>query len=314
MRSRRASESQLITLIRNTLRTPSRAPVGIGDDAAVLRSGTILTTDAYADRVHFDSGSLTWLQVGLRCACAALSDIVAMGAEPEALVVALGLPRAASSARVRALYRGIARVCAKLGCELVGGDTIALDRLLLAVAATGRTDEPKLRSTARPGQRLYVTGFAGLAETGRRVLELRMPRRGYTGAVRRHTEPWPRQKVMRALRDKIAALTDTSDGIGTDALHLAEASRVRIVVTAETLSIHRETTTFCSTVGREPVEFALGAGEDYELLFTSDSPMPSSVAGVPVGCIGRVERGSGLYVERQGRIDKLMIRGYDHFA
>jgi thiamine-monophosphate kinase len=351
------SEDRLIRLVQQTAKSRGRVRLGIGDDAAVLKDGTVVTTDAYADGVHFDLSYMTLRQVGERCTCGAISDVVAMAAEPEAVFVSLVLPRNARcltlhigsganverhlptvEQEVRQLYSGIESVCAEMGCEVAGGDIIVAERLLLALTATGKARSPKLRSGARPGDKLYVTGQLGSAEAGRLVLadevgrqkaeagrQKRRPgqRKAESGLrmaegdwrqplVRRHLRPIPRLAAMRALRRHFHGLIDTSDGLATDARHLCAMSGVKIVLEADALPVLGATKRFCAHRGVDPTDFVLGAGEDYELLFTNQHHLPSSVKGVEVTMIGRVESGRGLWMERAGRILPVTVMGYDH--
>jgi thiamine-monophosphate kinase len=342
MPSRKITEDSLIRVIQRTVRSRGRVRLGIGDDAAVLRDGTVVTTDAYAEGVHFDLAYMSLRQVGERCACGAISDVVAMAAEPQAVFVSLALPRNASclarrhagrasdtSARhpassmeqnVRQLYSGIESVCAEMGCEVAGGDIIVSDRLLLALAVTGKTRTPRLRSAARPGDRLYVTGCLGSAEAGRLLLaegarnrERRTTReRWQLPLVRRHIRPVPRLGAMRELKSSIRGLIDTSDGLATDARHICEMSGVRIVLEAGAIPMEPGTKRFCDERGLAALDFVLGAGEDYELLFTSRHRLPRSVKGVKVTMIGRVEKGRGLWIEHAGRTLPVTATGYDH--
>ncbi len=314
MRRGRKGEAALIDIISNVVRQRGIARVGIGDDACILKDGTVVSTDAYEQDVHFDLSYMTMREVGTRCTCAALSDVFAMGGKPQAVLVALAVPPDTNTAGIRALFAGIEHACARFGAEVTGGDIIASKRLLLALTVTGRARRPRLRSDGRPGQRLYITGWPGLAETGREVLRLGLSRRGYAAAARRHLEPWPRAEVVETLGTRIRALTDTSDGIATDATHLAEMSRVRVVLEPARLLPHPETRTLCGRSGYEPTEFALTSGEDYELLFTARGDIPERVGRVPVTQIGRIEKGSGVWVECSGRTDKLKLRGYDHLG
>jgi thiamine-monophosphate kinase len=262
---------------------------------------------------------MTYEQVGARCACGAISDVVAMGAQPEVVVVVLALPGRTDSAAVRALYRGIDAVCLRMGCEVAGGDIIALDRLVLALTVTGRTTRPKLRSGAKPGDKLYVTGGLGAAEAGRLVLASRAGRpkdvpRWAEPLVERHLCPIPRLEGLKALGRKVRGMIDTSDGLSTDASHMAEMSRVSIVLEAERLPVAPGVKNVAEAQGLDPLSFVLSAGEDYELLFTSYRPIPSMVNDLPVTRIGRVERGSGLWVWRSGKVTRVLARGYDHLT
>jgi thiamine-monophosphate kinase len=345
------SEDGLVRVIQQTVKSRGRVRLGIGDDAAVLKDGTVVTTDAYAEGVHFDLSYMTLRQVGERCACGAISDVVAMAAEPEAVFVSLALPHRALcpasrgrhkakvlsvQQQVRQLYSGIDSVCAETGCEVAGGDIIVTDRLLLALTVTGKTRRPKLRSGAQPGDRLYVTGYLGSAEAGRILLadevrsqkqEARMHNGGRRSAaggwsvakghwraplVRRHLRPTPRLAVMRAFRSRFHGLIDTSDGLATDARHLSEMSGVKIVLEDDALPVLPATRRFCAGRGFDPLGFVLRAGEDYELLFTSSRRIPSNVRGVKITGIGIVQEGGGLWICRAGKTSPITVSGYDH--
>lgn len=305
-------ETGLIRLIQRTARERGRLKVGIGDDAGVLKDGTVITTDTYAEGVHFDAGYMTWRQVGARCACAALSDIAAMAAKPEALLVALTLTRRTAAAAVHSIYLGIEQVLALTGCELAGGDITTAAQLSLTLTAVGRTATPRTRSAARPGEMVYVTGTVGSAEAGRLVLKHGLPRRQFRELVRRHLLPLPRLEVIETLSPKVRALIDTSDGLGTDANHLARMSRVRIVLELDRLPIHPATKRLCARLGLDLQRFLLSSGEDYELLFTGPEALPDDVNGIPVTRIGRTEPGAGLYTRQGQELRRIRPCGYDH--
>ena len=130
--------------------------------------------------------------------------------------------------------------------------------------------------------------------------------------MRRHLRPVPRLGVMRELKPLIHGLIDTSDGLATDARHLTEMSGVKIVLEEEALPILPAARRFCAGRGYDPFSFALGAGEDYELLFTGPRRIPRNVAGVKVTPIGSVRRGSGLWMNHAGKILPVTVAGYDH--
>jgi len=308
-----ADETALIRLIQRTIGIRGRVRLGIGDDACLLKDGTVITTDAYRDGVHFDPGYMTYRDIGMRCACAAISDVVAMAAIPQVLLVALALPRVMGTSQVRSLYRGIEDACSATGCEVAGGDIIRSDRLFLALTATGRTRRPRFRSAARPGDKVYVTGHVGLAEAGRLALEHGFGRRHFGRAIRRHVSPVPRLATMKAVAPRMHALIDTSDGLATDARHVAGDSNARIVLEPDRFPVLEETRSLCRRLKLDLDRFVLSAGEDYELLFTSRAVVKASVEDVPVARIGRVEHGTGLFSERSGKVRPVRVRGYDHF-
>jgi len=310
----RLGEERLIELIQQTVKSRGNLHLGIGDDALVLADGlTVMTTDAYAEGVHFDLGYMSYYDVGTRCASACLSDIVAMGAEPLVMVVALAIPPQTDSREVKWLYQGMEKVCGLLGCEIGGGDIIRFDRLVVTLTALGRTNRPIYRSGAKPGDFLYLTGYAGLAEIGRLVLKKGLSQTGkFKFAVIRHLFPLPRLGVLKRLREHINALIDTSDGLATDARHLSKMSGVRIVIEPERIPVHPATRRFCQEEGIVPEGFALISGEDYELLFTTRQVLPERIDRIPLTRIGRVEAGSGVYLEQENRRTRLKVSGYDH--
>ncbi len=314
MRINRLGETRLIRMISRQVKKRGNVRVGIGDDACVLTDGkTVLTTDSYAQGIHFDLSYMTYYQVGTRSACACLSDIIAMGAQPSVLLVAIALPPDTEEKNLRQFYQGMELVCAKLSCEIAGGDLIALDRFVVTLTAIGVTDKPLLRSGARPGDYLCLTGYAGLSETGRLLLRNRekVPKRA--AAVHRHLLPLPRVKIMRKLQPGITALIDTSDGLATDIRHLAEMSRVRITIFPEKIPIHPATRALCRKHHRDPIKFSLTAGEDYELLFTTPFRPPATIDNIPVTVIGTIEKGSGVFLQKNQQLTPLTLTGYEHF-
>ena len=117
---------------------------------------------------------------------------------------------------------------------------------------------------------------------------------------------------MKRIKPSIHGLIDTSDGLATDARHLSEMSGVKLVLEADSLPLLPATKRFCAGRGLDPLRFVLVAGEDYELLFTSRKQMPSSVKDVKVTGIGRVQDGSGLWIERAGKVLPVAVTGFDH--
>lgn len=317
VRIEKLGEERLIRVIQQMVQPRAHLKVGIGDDGLILKDGkTVMTTDVYAQGVHFDLNYMSYYDVGTRCACAALSDVVAMGAEPRVLVVGLALPRDTDLEAVRRLYQGMERVCGYLGCEIGGGDIVALDRLVICLTALGISSQPLLRSNAMPNDRIYLTGYAGLAETGRLILSRKfkggIKHSLSAAAIQRHLCPMPRVEVMRKLKRYISALIDTSDGLGTDIGHISRLSGVRMVIQTERVPIHPVTVELCQLLDISLMDFVFRSGEDYELLFTSKNRIGRRIAGVPVSCIGRVEPGNGVYIETQGKMQRLKISGYDH--
>jgi thiamine-monophosphate kinase len=288
--------------------------VGIGDDACVFQDGTVVTTDAYIEDVHFSLDYFSLYEIGQRVVCGTLSDIAAMAAEPIAVFISALLPPQLEQKQLKDLYLGMQSITGKFSCEIAGGDIVAYPKIGLILTAIGKTQDAKLRSTAKPGDHLYITGYCGLSETGRLALKKKLSRKEYAQSIKRHTCPTPRINEAQNLKKYIDALIDTSDGLSTDAFHIAEESKVKIKIFADKIPIHRETkSSRPSTVDRR-LYLALNGGEDYELLFTSPKDkLPSNILGTKITHIGVIEKGRGLFLVKNKQEIPLEPKGYDHF-
>jgi thiamine-monophosphate kinase len=303
---------------------------GIGDDCAVLRlpprrrnekdhknRDTLVTTDLSLEGVHF---RLDWHppeSVGHRCLARGLSDIAAMGGEPVAAFLSLALPRDLRQSWVRRFTRGLISLAERYGVTLAGGDTAESPNGILAdivVLGTAPAGEAVLRSGARPGDLIYVSGDLGGSAAA--VVEMRKKPKGRLNPrdYPRHFFPEPRIGLGRTLREKglASAMIDTSDGLSTDLAHICEESGVGAELEAE--AIPR------ACVGKPAkkvdLQLALHGGEDYELLFTVPRAkrIPSRIAGVPVTQIGEITRGRTIFLKGRDQIrHKLEPRGWEHF-
>jgi thiamine-monophosphate kinase len=271
-------EDALVSAIARAVGGRSGAvEVGIGDDAAVLDDGTVVSTDILVAGVHFDLGRMSARDVGHRAATANLSDLAAMGARPVALLAAFGLPPGFEDT-----VEIVAGMC-EHGVPVAGGDLSRSPVLVVSVTALGRADRAVLRSGGSPGDLLAVTGLLGGQAAA-----------GYAGRV------MPRIEEGCVLAAVVTAMIDLSDGIATDARRLASASGTGAVVELERLPRAPGAT----------VEQAATGGEDYELLVA----LPAGAeAPVPVTVVGRLTEGRDVVlVDSTGA--SLALQGWDHFA
>lgn len=238
----------------------------LGDDAAVVRSGTgwlLLAADTAVAGVHADLTLTGLADLGWKAVAASVSDIAAMGGDPGHCLVTVSAP---AGTDVVELYRGVAAAAARFGCPVVGGDLTGGPELVVTVAVTGTcTNRPVLRSGARPGDRIWVTGPLGAAAAGLRVLR-EGARVGPSGPAGRgglaatlaaaHARPVALIDHGRAARRAGAtAMIDVSDGLSADLGHIATASGVGVRL--DDVPVHPGST----------LEEALGGGEDYVLVF-----------------------------------------------
>jgi thiamine-monophosphate kinase len=294
----------------------------LGDDAAVVRSRPFAVTsiDSIADGVHFELDSHSPADIGWKALAQALSDVAAMGAETGEAYVSLALPRELEAGAVLELVGGMEELAAATATTIAGGDLIAAPALVVTVAATGWADDEGSivgRDGARPGDVVGVTGTLGASAAG--LLALRGVAPADEQLVRRHRRPEPRLAAGRALAAAGAsAMIDLSDGLATDAGHLARLSGVELRLSLAELPLAAGVAEAARAVGRDPLELAATGGDDYELLVSlaperrERAEEAAAAAGVPLTWLGEVRAGSGLALVGPDGALRAGLRGFEH--
>lgn len=331
---RRLGEFGLIDrLVRLCPTTSSRLRVGVGDDAAVLapRPGTelLVTADVLVEHVDFRPVAWAFDRLGEKALIVNLSDIAAMGGRPVAFFVGLSLPTRARVRDAEALYQGLGRAARRYGVVLGGGDVSAAPCWSIAVTVIGEVGRGRAltRSGARPGDVLCVTGTLGDSAAGLDLLRRARSPRGLSASharrlIGRHQRPSARLGIgsrLAQLRLATAAI-DLSDGLATDVRRLCEASGVGVEIDAGALPLSKALRAYGDAVWRDPVDLAIGGGEDFELLVTIPPRRLSRARRAAAGdviltVIGRVtpaRRGLAL-IDATGRRRHLLRAGYEHF-
>lgn len=323
--------------LRAQLPKPSPASgllLGPGDDAALWqpKAGfqTALTSDLLAEGVHFDLARFEPWELGARTAAVNLSDLAAMGAQPRAFLVSVALPpkRGLGAAWLEAFHSGLHAWSRAFGAEPAGGD-LSASKAGLFIDATflGEVEEGRAlrRSGAQPGDWVLCTGSLGDSAAGLRLLQGARSIKGVHPSDRmvlekRHKTPVPRVLAGRWLsRHRAAnACIDISDGLGSEAAHLAQESGVRIEVNAAYLPQSPSCLSVAAALKGDPLAWALGGGEDYELLFTAPPKIARQLSvdlpehcGCAVSVIGEVKRGEGAWLQ-EGRRRRPLKAGYEH--
>jgi thiamine-monophosphate kinase len=307
--------------------------VGIGDDCAVLAvtPGTqlIAKTDLLIEDVHFRRRYAEPADIGWKALAVNISDIAAMGGRPRWALVALAFPATATPDEIEAFYGGMLLLAREHGVAVVGGDTSSSPGAwFVNVSLLGEAMRSVLRSTARAGDVVAVTGTLGRSAAGLAVLEGAHAPAGLdadtlaemTGA---HLRPRPRAAEGRWLgaTDGVSAMMDLSDGLAVDLPRLCLESAVGARVEIDALPISAGTRRVAAAVGRDALAWATGGGEDYELLITCTATAfdrlshgLAEATGTTLTRIGSIEPGDGVrFVDRQGQ-DVEVARGFEHFV
>jgi thiamine-monophosphate kinase len=300
--------------------------IGIGDDAAVLRPASgiewVVTTDAFLENVHFLRKVHPPKAVGYKALARATSDIAAMGARPRYFFLTMGLPDACARAWLDDFLDGMARAARRFGLTLAGGDTTKYPAVVISLTVVGEIGRGKavLRSGARPGDLLCVSGRLGEAELGLRLIQRKLhKRKHWTKLLKKHFYPEPRLALGEWLAAHRCAtsMIDTSDGLSTDLGHICKASQVGAIVWASKIPAARIPPELLRT-GLDPLDLALNGGEDYELLFTVPkkflSRLPRKLRGIPVTVIGEITRDKKvILIGPDGLSTPLQSKGWDPF-
>jgi thiamine-monophosphate kinase len=334
------AELALIRLIRaaTTAGPDSGVLTGIGDDTAVLepsRGAKILaTTDLLIEDVHFRRAWATPFDIGWKAMAVNLSDIAAKGGRPRWALVALALPAPVARMDVEALYDGMRQAAAPHGVVVVGGDTSTSPHgWFVNVTLLGEhAGNPHLRSAAKPGHAIAVTGALGRSAAGLAALEAGRERlsEGARAVIAAHLRPVARVAEGRWLATapgvgampSVGAMIDLSDGLSADLGHICRESGVGARVALDRVPVDAAARRVARDLHVDPLKWAVAGGEDFELLLTCD---PASVEGLADG----LRRATGADLTAIGLIDGqnpsvtfldaagnpvAMPAGYEHFS
>lgn len=286
--------------------SPQDFPIGIGDDMARIRIGNesvLITTDILLDGVHFDLRHASLKQAGYKAMAVSLSDCAAMATIPVAAVVSVALPGNYGTKELKELHSGITQAGDEFGCALVGGDITCWKSenpfaISVAMLSKQGKNNPVKRSGAKEGDIICVTGFLGGAGFGK------------------HLEFEPRIKEALKITQmvQVNSMIDLSDGLSSDLNRICQQSGTGAVVEAAEIPVSDD-----AKKTNNPLDSALNDGEDFELLFTLskndceklfdkwDDPLPIHKIGI-INQTGKIQ-----IMMRDGRINELEAKGYDHF-
>jgi thiamine-monophosphate kinase len=319
----------------------SGVETGVGDDAAVANIAPdhqlVMTCDTMTEKIHFKNTTMRDSDIGYKAMAAAVSDIAAMGAVPRYALVSLSFPAETEAARLEEIYSGLYECANRWSVVIAGGDTTAsIGSITISVTVIGEVETGKalLRSTAKRGDVLVATGVLGCSAAGLDYLLGRaLPADLWEQAgelpeqlgnlVRAHCRPEPQIEAGLLLQQSgvCNALNDVSDGLASEAWEIAEASGVGIDLIEDRIPIANELMAFALQSEKDPLDYILYGGEDYQLIATMQAEHAVSMqmkfkeAGLELYIIGYVngEAGGVRLVESTGYVVPVEKKGYKHF-
>lgn len=319
-------ERRIIEIIQTHLDPMPNMPIPFGDDvsACSLEEGrlVVLKTDMLVAKTDVPPGMSLW-HAARKAVVMNISDFAAKGVRPKAILVSLGLPRELTQKDIEEIARGLNAGAREYGAYVIGGDTAEASDLIISVSLFGPADKDKvtLRSGARPGDLLVVTGLFGKTAAGLRVLvqDCKASDRIRDILLESVFMPCARLEEGLALTDTnaVTAAIDSSDGLAWSLHEIAKASRVGFLI--EKLPMASEARIFSKTNCLDPVELTLYGGEEYELVLTvkpklwSKAKKAVSRAGGKLQLIGKATTDKHIVLEWNGVKREVESRGYEHF-
>lgn len=295
--------------------------IGIGDDASAWQTEkaiSLATTDTLVQGVHF-TAEADWNELGWKAMAVNLSDIAAMGGVPQYALVSLSLPGEIEVEKVKDLYYGMRQAGEEFVVTIAGGNITKSPTTVITVTLLGKALNEAIltRSTAKPGEKILVTGYLGSSAGGLRALtqKLNLEPEAMSFLRQAHLKPKPRVSEGQVLfRQGVKTAIDISDGLLADLNHLCQASHVGARLRIDWLPIHPIVKRIFP---QDSIDLALAGGEDYELLFTAPPEIINRVTeslGCPVSVIGEIIEGEGInLIDEEGRPFPQVERGWEHF-
>lgn len=297
--------------------------VGIGDDAAIIGVDegfeSVVCVDTMVEEIHFTQKTMKPYDIGYKSLAANISDIAAMGGIPLYYMVSISIPKQWPEEDLLAIYEGMKALGNQYRMDLIGGDTTSGKALVLSVFVIGKVERGKrlLRSNAKPGDVVFVSGTLGDSAAGLDVLLHNHS--GWNELISRHQNPAPQVDLGRILSEfERVALNDVSDGIASELREIAEASQVDIVINKDSLPL---STAMVQYKEEKALMWALSGGEDFELVGTIGADDWSLLlkrcqdAKIQISQIGEVTAsGDGQVFMRDGDSKVLLKKeGFNHF-
>ena len=303
----------------------------IGDDCAVIkfnsRKSILLTTDALCENTHFNKKYFRPEEIGAKAIAVNISDICSMGGIPKHCLVSIGFHKREKQEFIDRIYSGLISYSNNYGVDLIGGDTVGADFLFISVTMLGFADKKNIfyRSGAKPGDVIYVTGLLGDSAAGLDVL-LNKGRENLNPfeylPVKKHLVPAPKYMESRILSESkmVNSCIDISDGLINDLSNITDESICGAEVYTDRIPVSFSAANVAREYRKDPLDYALYGGEDYEFLFTVSRKNNIKFfafvkkAGLNVFEIGEITKKKGIILNYNGKKRKPELKKiWDHF-
>jgi thiamine-monophosphate kinase len=287
--------------------------VGIGDDAAVIKTKKglqVLTTDCLVEGDHFNKEWFSPTQIGMKAIEINVSDIACMGAIPKYALVSFALPNDLEVDFVENIYKGMWKSCDEYEIEIIGGNMAHSEKIFISVTLTGEVENKNLtlRSGAKPGDLIFVSGHLGNGKAGLRLFQRGID--GFENVKKGYLEPKAQLKIALKLSPYINSMIDISDGLAPEIKHICTQSKCGAIIYKDKIPISDEIRNAAKKIRENPYDYALFGGEDFELVYTVSKENIKKVNGFLVGEITEKE---DILLSFKGKEKKLTQNGYDHF-
>ena len=308
------TEQEWVEYLRKFLPQNKKILASAEEDCAVIKlqekNYLLFTTDALVEGIHFKLDYYTFFDLGYKLSAVNLSDIAAMGGTPLYAVLTLGSRLALDKAWLDPLLEGINACLGNYSARLVGGDTVKSPVFFVNLALVGVAERPVLRSTAKPGDEVFVSRPLGASSAFLRLIKEKPLEEIPEEARLAHLRPEPEVELGRELSQVAESMIDISDGLLLDLYRLCKPSNVGAIIEVEKIPVAS-----CATL-----DDALAGGEDFALLFTVSKEKLSAIPKIEESLnrklykIGKIIPERKLFLKENGGLREIAPRGYDHFT
>lgn len=289
--------------------------VGFGDDCACVKVENellIFTADIQIENHHFIKGKIKPEDLGWKLVSVNVSDIVACGGIPKWGIISIAVPKNTETKWIEKVYKGIKKAIDYYNFSIIGGNTSASEEIIFDLFLTGKTRRFVARSTAKEGQTVYLSGEIGLSRAGLELLLMNKKRYEpfEKKLIEKHIKPTARIDMQKTVEKYAESCIDISDGLVGDLAHISKMSDVKIVIEKDKLPVHPLLEKFCIKYDKNPYDYILYGGEDYELVFSVDENNEKYIKNCYK--IGKIEKGKGIYLIDNGKKIHLKEKGFEH--